>query len=134
MQDSFLDKNNSDSPSPKVFFLFEPIASFGFDAVVSNTYQYFIFLQFTEGYAIFDAMEKLMVRHIRDFWIPYFVFANSVYLVICWILIDFIGSGFSRAIIELAERVKSNVKNIQKLRKLKQQNSDSGTKAQMANL
>ena len=102
MQDSFLDKNDSSRHSQKVFFLFEPIGSFGFDSVVSNTYQYFIFLQFSEVYAIFDAMEKLMVRHIRNFWIPYFIFANSVYLVICWVLIDIIGSGFSKAIIELA--------------------------------
>ena len=87
--------------------------------MVSNTYQYFIFLQYKEVYAILDSMEKLMVQHIRNFWIPYFLFANSVYLVICWLIIDTIGSGFSKAIIALAERVKSNVKNIQKLRKLK---------------
>ena len=85
-----------------------------------NCYQYFLFLKYIEVFAIFAEMERLMVLHVRNFWIPYFIFANFVYLVICWIVIELIATKFSKPIIDLAERVKSNVKNIHKLRKYKQ--------------
>ena len=102
-----------------MFFLYEYIESFGYKDVVPNCYQYFLFLKYVEVFDIFAEMEELMVLHVRNFWIPYFVFANSVYLVICWVIIELIATKFSQPIIKLAERVKSNVKNIHKLRKYK---------------
>ena len=78
-----------------------------------------------------------MVLHVRNFWVPYFIFANSVYLLICWIIIELTAAKFSQAIITLAGRVKSNVKNIQKLRNYKQMQEDGefgGAKFSMADM
>ena len=117
-----------------MFFLFEQIKSYGYTDIVANSYQYFVFLKYSEVFDIFRSMEKLMVLHVRDFWIPYFIFANSVYLLICWIIIELIAVKFSQPIITLAERVKSNVKNIHKLRNYKQNGESGGAKFSIADL
>lgn len=100
----------------KVFFIYSDMDFTRWDDFIANNYQFFIFNRFQEIEDIFVMQEHLFVT-VFQFWMPYFIAASVMYMVICAILIRYLAEDMTKPFIELSQRIRLNVKNIQKRKK-----------------
>jgi len=85
--------------------------------LISEPFQFFIFTRYEQIDNINVMADHLFITVFR-FWMPYLIIASLIYLAICGLIIDSVAESMTRPFLELSQRIKLNVKNIQK-RKMK---------------
>ena len=79
-------------------------------------YQFFVFDSF-EAVENIGVMADHLFMTVFRFWMPYFIVASAMYLIICAFIIHYISVGMTQPFLELSQKIRMNVKNIQKRKK-----------------
>jgi len=111
----------------KVFFIFSQLAFDNLELFVANAFQLFIFRRYTAIESL-NEMEDHLFMTVFRFWMPYLVVASMVYLVICGVIINYIASNMTKPFLELSQRIRLNVKNMQKKKREQEREEKSGQK------
>jgi len=94
-------------------------------------YQFFIFNLYTELEKL-DEMEDHLFITVFRFWFPYLILGSIMYLVIIRVLINYTATNLTNPFLELSEKIRLNVKNVQKT-KLRSQKHERGGKKKSLN-
>ena len=110
----------------KFFFIYSTInfdnwENFKFKSAKSNPYQFLVFNRYDSLQKI-EIMEEHLFITVFRFWLPYLIAASAIYMIICWYIINKVATNMTKPFLELGERIRLNVKNIQKRKK----NSERG--------
>ncbi len=81
--------------------------------IPQSDYQFFIFNTFAELERL-DEMESHLFITVFRFWSPYLVMATLIYLYIIRFAIDLVAKNMTKPFLELSEKIRLNVKNVQK--------------------
>ena len=61
-----------------------------------------------------NEMEDHLFITVFRFWMPYLIAASLMYMIICGVIINYIATNMTKPFVELSERIRLNVKSIQK--------------------
>lgn len=81
--------------------------------IPQSDYQFFIFNTFAELERLEEMKSHLFITVFR-FWSPYLVIATLIYLYIIRFAIDLVAKNMTKPFLELSEKIRLNVKNVQK--------------------
>ena len=114
MDKSATANKTEDSEMQRSFFVFSDIKFRKIDDFEpQSAYQFFILNKYTELEKL-DEMESHLFITVFRFWMPYMIFATVVYLVIIRYFIDYVAQNMTRPFLKLSEKIRLNVKNVQK--------------------
>ena len=82
-----------------MFFLFSEISAFKNNTeIVPNQYEYYLFFPALEIDSAVIEIEKHVFLAVYLYWLPFFLFASAVYLMICTILVSIVSRQMVRPI------------------------------------
>ena len=80
----------------------------------SKPYQFFIFTKYEELIENIDKVIDHLFITVFRFWMPALIGASLIYLAICGYIVNYIAASMTKPFLELSQRIRLNVKNIQK--------------------
>lgn len=122
----------NDKKMQKGFFIFSNLNFNNLEQFTAQQdYQFFIFNLYTELEKL-DEMEDHLFITVFRFWFPYLILGSIMYLVIIRVLINYTATNLTNPFLELSEKIRLNVKNVQKT-KLRSQKHERGGKKKSLN-
>ena len=79
-------------------------------------------------------MEEHLFLTVFQFWMPYLIAASAIYMTICWVIIDKVATNMTKPFLELSQRIRMNVKNMQKRKKVHERDERSGRRHKKINM
>ena len=122
----------SGDPMQKVFFIFSSINFSSLSNLVAQPYQFYVYSR-AESIENIQIMAEHLFITVFAFWMPYLIGASIIYMAICGVIIRYIATNMTKPFIELSERIRLNVKNIQKRKKEDERQSRSGSRKKKVN-
>ena len=78
-------------------------------------------------------MESHLIVTIFGFWMPYLIAASAMYMIICSLIINYIAKNMTKPFLELSARIRLNVENIKRQKRLAEQAERTGHKGKKFN-
>ena len=98
--------------------MFSEISAFKSNPQIApNQYEYYLFFPALEIDSAVIEIEKHVFLAVYLYWLPFFLFASCVYLMICYILVSIVTRQMVRPIKQLRDRILESVNRIRKFEK-----------------